>query len=233
MSDGPLLEVHDLCTFYSRSQVLFDLSLKAPHTGAVAILGRNGAGKTTLLQSIAGELRPRSGRVVVDGEDCTRLSTERRARRGLGYVPQEHAVFSGLSVRENLAIGALGNPDSREIDQSLSLFPKLADRLDQIAGTLSGGERKMLAIGRALLGRPKLLLLDEPTEGVWVGVIEEIAERLAALSKEMALVIVEQHMELAFSIADYAYVIDRGEVAIEGTADEVQADPGLLRLLAP
>ena len=233
MSDGPLLEVHDLCTFYSRSQVLFDLSLKAPHTGAVAILGRNGAGKTTLLQSIAGELRPRSGRIVVDGEDCTRLSTERRARRGLGYVPQEHAVFSGLSVRENLAIGALGNPDSREIDQSLSLFPKLADRLDQIAGTLSGGERKMLAIGRALLGQPKLLLLDEPTEGVWIGVIEEIAERLAALSKEMALVIVEQHMELAFSIADYAYVIDRGEVAIEGTADEVQADPGLLRLLAP
>lgn len=232
MSDRPLLEVHDLCSAYGRSQVLFDLSLEVPRTGAVALLGRNGAGKTTLLQSIAGEMRPRSGRIVVEGEDCTRLSTERRAARGLGYVPQEHAVFSGLSVRENLAIGALRNP-ARDIDRSLTLFPKLADRLDQIAGTLSGGERKMLAIGRALLGRPKLLLLDEPTEGVWVGVIEEIAEQLAALSKDMALLIVEQHLELAFSLADYAYVMDRGRVAIEGTAGEVRTDPGLLRLLAP
>ena len=233
MSDRPLLEVHDLCSAYGRSQVLFDLSLEVPRTGAVALLGRNGAGKTTLLQSIAGEMRPRSGRIVVEGEDCTRLSTERRAARGLGYVPQEHAVFSGLSVRENLAIGALGNRVSREIDQSLTLFPKLADRLDQVAGTLSGGERKMLAIGRALLGRPKLLLLDEPTEGVWVGVIEEIAEQLAALSKDMALLIVEQHLELAFSLADHAYVMDRGRIAINGTADEVRNDPGLLRLLAP
>ena len=233
MSDRPLLEVHDLCSAYGRSQVLFDLSLEVPRTGAVALLGRNGAGKTTLLQSIAGEMRPRSGRIVVEGEDCTRLSTERRAARGLGYVPQEHAVFSGLSVRENLAIGALGNRVSREIDQSLTLFPKLADRLDQVAGTLSGGERKMLAIGRALLGRPKLLLLDEPTEGVWVGVIEEIAEQLAALSKDMALLIVEQHLELAFSLADHAYVMDRGRIAINGTADEVRDDPGLLRLLAP
>ena len=233
MSDRPLLEVHDLCSAYGRSQVLFDLSLEVPRTGAVALLGRNGAGKTTLLQSIAGEMRPRSGRIVVEGEDCTRLSTERRAARGLGYVPQEHAVFSGLSVRENLAIGALGNRVSREIDQSLTLFPKLADRLDQVAGTLSGGERKMLAIGRALLGQPKLLLLDEPTEGVWVGVIEEIAEQLAALSKDMALLIVEQHLELAFSLADHAYVMDRGRIAINGTADEVRNDPGLLRLLAP
>ena len=233
MSDPPLLEVRDLCSAYGRSQVLFDLSLEVPRTGAVAILGRNGAGKTTLLQSIAGEMRPRSGRIVVEGQDCTRLSTERRAARGLGYVPQEHAVFSGLSVRENLTIGTLGNRQSREIDQSLTLFPKLADRLDQIAGTLSGGERKMLAIGRALLGRPKLLLLDEPTEGVWVGVIEEIAEQLASLSRDMALLIVEQHLELAFSLADYAYVMDRGRVAIEGTADEVRTDPGLLRLLAP
>lgn len=233
MSDRPLLEVHDLCSAYGRSQVLFDLSLEVPRTGAVALLGRNGAGKTTLLQSIAGEMRPRSGRIVVEGEDCTRMSTERRAARGLGYVPQEHAVFSGLSVRENLTIGALGNRVSREIDQSLTLFPKLADRLDQVAGTLSGGERKMLAIGRALLGQPKLLLLDEPTEGVWVGVIEEIAEQLAVLSKDMALLIVEQHLELAFSLADHAYVMDRGRIAINGTADEVRNDPGLLRLLAP
>ena len=142
-------------------------------------------------------------------------------------------MFSGLSVRENLEIGAFVNPDSRAVDQSLALFPKLADRLDQIAGTLSGGERKMLAIGRALLGGPKLLLLDEPTEGVWVGVIEEIIDRLAELRADISLVIVEQHLDLVLSIADYAYVIDRGRIALQGSADEVRADPNLLRLLAP
>jgi branched-chain amino acid transport system ATP-binding protein len=233
VSDRALLEVQDLCTYYGRSQALFNMSLKVPPTGAIAILGRNGAGKTTLLQSIAGELRPRKGRIVIDGEDCTHLPTERRAGRGLGYVPQQQSVFSGLSVRENLTIGAFANSDSHAIDQSLALFPKLADRLDQIAGTLSGGERKMLAIGRALLGGPKLLLLDEPTEGVWMGVIEEIADRLTNLRKNIALVIVEQHLELALSIANYVYVMDRGRISLEGPADKIKRSPELLRLLAP
>ena len=233
MSDAaaPLLEVQGLSTFYGRSQALFDVSLSAPWRGAVAVLGRNGAGKTTLLKTIVGELAPARGQVRFDGVDATREPTERRVRRGLGYVPQEHAVFGRLTVRENLQVGAGGARDG--FDRVLSFFPKLGARLDQQAGTLSGGERKMLAIARALLGQPTLLLLDEPTEGVWIGVIEEIAERLQALAREIALVIVEQHLELALGVADVAYVLDRGRVALHGPAAQVRRDPALLRFLAP
>ena len=154
-------------------------------------------------------------------------------RRGLGYVPQEHAIFAKLTVRENLLLGCIRQPDRSGIDYVLDFFPKLAQRLGQTAGTLSGGERKMLAIGRAVLGRPKLLMLDEPTEGVWVGVIEEIADRLRQLSREMAVILVEQHIELALDVAQYAYVIDRGHVALEGAAAAVKADAELIRHLAP
>jgi branched-chain amino acid transport system ATP-binding protein len=231
--EAPLLTVHGLSTFYGSSQVLFDVALSLPRMGGVAVLGRNGAGKTTLMKSIVGELRPRAGRVEFDGRDDTRTPTEQRIRRGLGYVPQEHAVFGTLTVRENLRIGAMAARDAAGIESVLDLFPKLGRRLDQPAGTLSGGERKMLAMGRALLGRPKLLLLDEPTEGVWVGVIEEIAQRLKDLATRISLLIVEQHLELALSVAGYAYVLDRGRVALEGPSDAVRRDPRLLRYLAP
>ena len=233
MSEPAFLEVRELCVSYGRSQVLFDVTLAAPRHGAVAVLGRNGAGKTTLLKTIIGELAPRSGSIALNLEDITRLPTERRIRSGLGYVPQEHSVFSRLSVRGNLEVGALTNRDRPPIDQVLAWFPKLAQRLGQPAGTLSGGERKMLAIGRAILSNPKLLLLDEPTEGVWIGVTEEISERLRELTKKIAIVIVEQHLELALDLADYAYVLDRGRVALEGRASAVRKNPKLLHLLAP
>jgi branched-chain amino acid transport system ATP-binding protein len=151
----------------------------------------------------------------------------------MGFVPQEHAIFGKLTVRENLELGAILQGRSARIDEVLDFFPKLSTRLGQTAATLSGGERKMLAIGRALLGKPKLLLLDEPTEGVWVGVIEEIADRLVLLSKEISLILVEQHVELALRVADHVYVMDRGTVALEGTAAQVRDDPRLLRYLAP
>ena len=233
MSDAPLLAVHGLSTYYGHSQALFDVDLAAGPRGAVAVLGRNGAGKTTLLRTIVGELRPRQGRIAFEGRDDTRTPTEQLVRRGLGYVPQEHAVFGRLSVRENLAVGATTRRDPGAIDEILTLFPKLGQRLNQRAGTLSGGERKMLAVGRALLTRPKLLLLDEPTEGVWVGVIEEIATRLAELASRIGLVIVEQHLELALHVAHYAYVLDRGRVALEGPSATIRSDPRLLRYLAP
>lgn len=233
MSEQPILRVNDLCTFYGRSQVLFGVGLSAPRRGAVAVLGRNGAGKTTLLKTIAGELRPQKGEVEIDGKPATRLPTEKRIRAGLGYVPQEQAVFGRLSVLDNLMIGAMSNRDKAAVDRVLQIFPKLADRLGQHAGTLSGGERKMLAIGRALLGEPKLLLLDEPTEGVWIGVIEEIVDRLAELAKDIGLVIVEQHLDLALRVSDFAYVLDRGRVALSGSSDDIRDDPQLLRLLAP
>jgi branched-chain amino acid transport system ATP-binding protein len=228
-----ILDVRDICAGYDRSQVLFDVSLSARRSGGVAILGRNGAGKSTLLKTLIGEIRPMSGTIWFDGSDSTGEGAEQRVRRGMGYVPQEHAVFGKLSVRENLALGALTQKDKSGIDMVLEFFPKLGQRLAQQAGTLSGGERKMLAISRALLSRPRLLLLDEPTEGVWVGVIEEIAERLARLTREMSVVIVEQHVELALRITDYVYVMDRGNFALESPAKEIKDDPRLLRYLAP
>jgi branched-chain amino acid transport system ATP-binding protein len=231
--DHQFLEINHLDAGYGRSQVLFDVNVGIPWRGGVAVLGRNGAGKTTLMKAIVGELALSRGELKFDGRDISRSQTEQRIRMGIGYVPQEHSVFARLSVRDNLAVGALYNYEPAATDRVLAIFPKLAQRLDQPAGTLSGGERKMLAIGRALLGDPKLLLLDEPTEGVWVGVIDEITERLVALAREIAVVIVEQHLDLALRVADYAYVLDRGRVALQGAAGEVRNDKELLRYLAP
>jgi branched-chain amino acid transport system ATP-binding protein len=232
--DQTFLDIRHLDAGYGRSQVLFDVNLGIPWRGGVAVLGRNGAGKTTLMKTIVGEIASSKGELFFDGRDITRRLTEERVRSGIGYVPQEHSVFARLSVRDNLAVGSLSNPDAaRAVDRALTIFPKLGQRLDQPAGTLSGGERKMLAVGRALLGNPKLLLLDEPTEGVWIGVIEEITERLIELAKEIAVVIVEQHLDLALRVADHAYVLDRGRVVMSGFAGDVRKDPELLRYLAP
>ena len=233
MSDHQFLDIIHLDAGYGRSQVLFDISLRIPWRGGVAVLGRNGAGKTTLMKTIVGELVLSQGEIKFDGREIGRSKTEERVRMGIGYVPQEHAVFARLSVRDNLAVGALSKREPAAIDRVLAIFPKLAQRLDQPAGTLSGGERKMLAIGRAMLGDPKLLLLDEPTEGVWVGVIDEITEQLVQLAKNIAIVIVEQHLDLALRVADYAYVLDRGRVALHGAASDVRSDPELIRYLAP
>ncbi|MBK8015606.1 MAG: ABC transporter ATP-binding protein [Betaproteobacteria bacterium] len=234
MAENVLLEAEGISTHYGTSQALFGVSLKVPSRGGVAILGRNGAGKTTLLKTLAGDLRPSSGTVRFDGTDCTRMPTERRVRRGLGHVPQEQAIFGGLTVKENLLIGAMGDRTGKDrIDEMLELFPRLGQRLAQKAGTLSGGERKMLAISRALLSRPHLLMLDEPTEGVWHGVIEEIAQRLEQLTQDIAVVIVEQHVKLALRVSSYCYVMDRGKVALEGESAAVRDDPNLVRLLAP
>lgn len=232
--DAPLLDTEGLCTYYGTSQALFDVSLKVPSRGGVAILGRNGAGKTTLLKTLAGDLLPARGTVRFDGRDVARLPTERRMRLGIGYVPQEQGVFGRLTVRENLVIGAMSDPKGKErMGDVLTLFPQLAKRLPQQAGTLSGGERKMLAISRALLGRPSLLMLDEPTEGVWHGVIGEIAGRLEQLSKTIAVVIVEQHVKMALQVSQYCYVMDRGHIVLDGRSEKVRDDPALVRLLSP
>ncbi len=233
MPDDKYLAVTDLDAGYGRCQVLFGVTLSVPWRGGVAVLGRNGAGKTTLMKTIVGELPLRGGAVSLDTRDVGALATEQRVKRGIGYVPQEHAVFGRLSVRDNLAVGMLANRDRRALDRVLAIFPKLGQRLGQAAGTLSGGERKMLAIARALLSDPKVLLLDEPTEGVWIGVVEEITERLIDLTKEIAVVIVEQHLDLALRVASHAYVLDRGRVALAGASQEIRDDPRLLSYLAP
>ena len=233
MFEDPILEVEGLCTYYGTSQALFDASLVAPRTGGIAILGLNGAGKTTLMKSIIGELTPARGRLVLDGSDVTKTPTHQRIRQGIGYVPQEQAVFGSLSVRENLLVGGLSNSDKSGIDRVVEIFPKIGERMSQIAGTLSGGERKMLGIGRALLSNPRVLLLDEPTEGVWIGVVEEIAERLEEMTTQISVVIVEQHVELALRISSHAYVMDRGQVVMYGASGELPENPNFLRYLTP
>jgi branched-chain amino acid transport system ATP-binding protein len=238
VSSADLLEVDGLSAGYGRSQALFSVSLRVPTRGAIAVLGRNGAGKSTLLKTLFGEVAPMAGAIRLGGTAVETEPAERRVRRGLGYVPQEHAIFAKLTVRENLLLGAVRQSERRGADRGgmdyvLDFFPKLAQRLPQTAGTLSGGERKMLAIARALLGRPRLLMLDEPTEGVWVGVIEEIAERLKQLAREMAVILVEQHIELALDVAQHAYVMDRGHIALQGPAAAVKGDPQLMHHLAP
>ncbi len=230
---APLLAVDGLCASYGQSQVLFGLGLQVLPGAAVAILGRNGAGKSTLLKTIAGELAATAGTVRFAGAEVQRSAPELRSRMGIGFVPQDAAVFGAMSVRENLLLGAVRHAGKPDISEALDIFPKLAQRLPQAAATLSGGERKMLAIGRALLGRPELLMLDEPTEGVWLGVVEEIADRLQALAGRMAVLIVEQHIELALRVTSHAYVMDRGTVAMHGPSAEVRDDPRLLTYLAP
>jgi branched-chain amino acid transport system ATP-binding protein len=231
--DQQFLDVTGLDAGYGRSQVLYGIDMQVPRRGGVAVLGRNGAGKTTLMKAIVGELPLRGGAISLDAREVGKLPTEQRIRLGIGYVPQEHSVFARLSVRDNLAVGLLGTRDRAALDRVLAIFPKLGQRMSQAAGTLSGGERKMLAIARALLANPRLLLLDEPTEGVWIGVVEEITERLIDLAKEISVIVVEQHLDLALQVASQAYVLDRGRVALSGPSQELRNDPRLLTYLAP
>lgn len=233
MPDQQFLDVTGLDAGYGRSQVLYGIDMQVPRRGGVAVLGRNGAGKTTLMKAIVGELPLRGGAISLEAREVGKLPTEQRIRLGIGYVPQEHSVFARLSVRDNLAVGLLGTRDRTALDRVLAIFPKLGQRLSQAAGTLSGGERKMLAIARALLADPRLLLLDEPTEGVWIGVVEEITERLIDLAKEISVIVVEQHLDLALQVASRAYVLDRGRVALSGPSQELRNDPRLLTYLAP
>ena len=209
------LEISNLSGGYEASQVLFDLSFVIPKTGVTAIVGRNGAGKSTLLQTIMGFIKPSAGAISFEGKNITSGSTYARTRLGIGYVPQDRPVFSELSVRENLLIGASRLPKKQrtDLDPVLEIFPKLADRLDQKAGTMSGGERKMVGIARALIGQPKLLVMDEPTEGVWHGVVDEIQERLIAYGKNNAILIVEQNLDFTIGMASQILLLERGVIS--------------------
>lgn len=220
----PLLLVDSLCGGYGPSQVLTDVSFEVPRRGVVSIVGLNGAGKTTLLRHVMGELRRTSGAVVLDGAPIDRTALPSSiVRRGVAYVPQDNPVFSGLTVRENLTLGSLAGPKHarRSFDSAIEIFPKLGNRLEQVAGTMSGGERKMLAIARALLSGPSLLVMDEPTEGVWAGVVEEIGDRLAELTTRIALLLVEQNLGLVLRLSDRVIVLDRGVVALDAPRAEV------------
>jgi branched-chain amino acid transport system ATP-binding protein len=230
-----LVQVRGLCGGYGTTQVLFDVDVNLPPRSCVALLGLNGAGKSTLLETLMGALAPWTGKVLLDGRDVTGTRTDLLIRQGIGYVPQEQSVFASLSVRENLMLGATVVEGSAAalIEEILTLFPKLGTRLRQAAGTLSGGERKMLALARALLGDPRLLILDEVTEGVWPGVVDEIGARLREFARTRSLLLVEHNVGFALDIADHVYVLDRGRIVVSGPTEEVRSDPRALLSLAP
>jgi branched-chain amino acid transport system ATP-binding protein len=231
----PILRVDGLSGGYGASQVLFGVSFDVSATGATAVLGRNGAGKTTLLRTLLGYLPPTAGAVHLGAEEVTGVPPAQMIRRRVGYMPQDQVVFPTLTVQDNLELGLqpLSKRERGSVDGAYELFPKLAARKRQQAGTMSGGERKMLGLARALLGRPRLLVLDEPTEGVWHGVVDEILDALRRYAADAAILIVEQHLELALELAGRAVVLQRGEVVLQGTPVELRADARLTRYLAP
>ncbi len=208
------LTVTNLNSGYATNQVIFDLDLEVPENGIVAVVGRNGAGKSTLLQTLMGFMKPISGDIVYDGKSMIGMSASERVKRGIGYVPQERPVFSDLTVTENLLIGSSRQRKGvrNELDLAFDLFPKLADRRDQKAGTMSGGERKMVGIARALMGSPEILIMDEPTEGVWHGVVDEIKVHLVDFSKNHAILIVEQNLDFVLDISSEILLLERGVI---------------------
>jgi ABC-type branched-subunit amino acid transport system ATPase component len=212
--NGAILDVRGLNAAYGESKVLFDVDMHVERGQVVACVGRNGAGKTTLLKSIVGFLKPTAGSVTSDGESLVGLPAYAVADKGIKYIPQDKKVFSDLTVRENLELGSYASGDY-DWDKVTALFPKLKVLMDRKAGYLSGGERQMLMVGRAILGNPKLLLVDEPTEGLAPSVVSHLRDVFRELSKTTALVIVEQNLPLVCAISNKVYALNEGRVTAE------------------
>lgn len=227
-----LLQVDNVHVAYGKVEAVFGIGLVAERGGITTIIGPNGAGKTTLLSSIAGLHPISSGRVIFDGVDISGLATEARLERGLVLVPEKRELFPDMSVEDNLRLGAYhrrwdGARVLRDsLDSVYSLFSRLKERRKQTAETLSGGERQMLALGRALMSKPRLLLLDEPSLGLAPIVTKQIFEIISNLSKgDVSIMLVEQNARAALAVARYGYVIEQGRIALEGQASDLAADP--------
>jgi branched-chain amino acid transport system ATP-binding protein len=227
-----LLEVEGLDAFYGKSQVVFDLGLRVDHGESVAVLGRNGAGKTSTLMALAGVVRSTAGTLELDGVDIHALPSFRRVHAGISLVPSGSRSFPNLTVDENLAMvrGGKGDGNGRswEIEDAYEQFPVLRDLKNNSAGTLSGGERQMLAVARAMLANPKLLMLDEPSEGLAPLIVRSIADRLKVMREQgIGVLITEQNHRLALDVADRVYFIEKGQVVWEGSA-QAASDPEIL-----
>jgi urea transport system ATP-binding protein len=221
-----MLCVERLDVAYGGSQVLWGVNLTVPQGQVVCLMGRNGVGKTTVLRAVMGLLHARSGRITFGGQDITRWSADRRARAGLGYVPQGREIFPHLSVEENLRMALLGCERTTSIDDALDLFPALERLLGRKGGVLSGGEQQMLAIGRALLTRPRLLILDEPTEGIQPSIILEIEDAIRRIKIErgVTVLLVEQYLEFAERLADSYVIMAKGSVVASGATRDLQVE---------
>jgi branched-chain amino acid transport system ATP-binding protein len=218
-----MLEFRGIDAGYGATTVLRGVDLVVPTGAVVALLGPNGAGKTTLLKVGSGLMEPQAGSLLVDGVDVTGESAESLVKRGVCHVPEGRGVFRSLSVRENLRIYAGGN-DQEAIDRAIEAFPRLGERINQIAGTMSGGEQQMLALSRASILRPQVVLLDEVSMGLAPRIVDDIFVFLESLAREgCALLLVEQYVEKALAIADYVYILSRGTVQFAGDPDELDA----------
>jgi branched-chain amino acid transport system ATP-binding protein len=230
MSDRAL-ELDKVYAGYGETVVLEDIKLSLGVGETVSIIGRNGVGKTTLLATIMGHTTLHGGRVLLHGNDVSKAATYRRVVAGLGYVPQEREIFPSLSLRENLDVAA--RPGAWTMEKVFELFPRLAERADNRGNQLSGGEQQMLAIGRALVGNPTVLLMDEPSEGLAPVIVEEMARAVKRLTQagELAMILVEQNTRLALDIAPRALVMDRGHIVFDGASETLQKDPAKLEQL--
>jgi branched-chain amino acid transport system ATP-binding protein len=225
------LKVENLHASYGAVEVLRGLDFEVAAKGVSVILGANGAGKTTTLRAIC-NMCTTSGSVMLVDEDITRTGTAEIVRKGVAHVPQGRGTFPELSTMDNLMIGAYTRKDNEvrdDVDRWFEIFPRLSERRDQLAGSLSGGEQQMLAVARALMCRPRLLLLDEPSLGLAPLIIEDLFERFTTLNKEtgLTMLIVEQNANLALEMADYGYVIESGEITLHGSADQLKNDPAV------
>ena len=225
-----LLEVADVETYYGESHILEGVSLSVERGEVVALMGRNGVGKTTTLRSVLQLTPPRAGSVTYDGTDLVGRRTHEVADMGVGWIPEDRRIFSQLTVEENLRVSV---PDGDDVTEALAIafdtFPILEERREQDAGTLSGGQQQMLALGRGLVGDNDLLLVDEPSEGLAPQIVADVAEALAAAASETTMLLVEQNLPLALDLADRFYVLDNGRVVDDGDADAVSPEDERLR----
>ena len=227
-----MLTVNGLNAWYDRSHVVQDVSFEVKAGEIVTLMGRNGAGKTTMLRAVMGLVAKRGGSVVFDGEEILAKPAHTRFHAGLAYVPEERRIIAGLTVRENLQLGITASKNRHEttrmIDEIAETFPRLKERLDQDGTTMSGGEQQMLAIARAMMARPKMILLDEPSEGIMPLLVDEMFVLFEKMKRGgTTILLVEQNVERALRVSDRAYILDQGEVVHEGTGVELLADKAI------
>lgn len=227
-----MLEVKDLEVYYGVIQAIKGISFHVDKGEIIALIGANGAGKTTTLHTVTGLLSPKSGHVLFEGKDITKVPAHKIVSMGMAHVPEGRRVFAELSVYENLKMGAYTRKDKNEIEESLKnvykRFPRLEERKNQMAGTLSGGEQQMLAMGRALMSKPKIILMDEPSMGLSPIMVNEIFDIIRSVSESgTTVLLVEQNAKKALSIADRAYVLETGKIALEGKAKDLLEDDSI------